>query len=132
MNASVVDVKTMLEYYATELSSGVDLYPIYIGKEPASPVNTISIFETIGFHQLTFNRCEIYEYPNIQIRVRSTSYLEGWEVISAIKEMLHGRASETWNGTLYTLIRCSGGPALLDFDKDQRVRFICNFALQRR
>ncbi|MCK9429646.1 MAG: minor capsid protein [Candidatus Omnitrophica bacterium] len=132
MNASAVDIKQIIEYYYAEDSYVGDLYPIFIGKEPASPVNTISIFETMGYHQLTFNKCEIYEYPSIQIRIRSSSYLEGWQMIADIKEILHGRASETWNGTLYTLIRCAGGPALLDFDKDQRVRFICNFNIQRR
>jgi len=134
MNATAVDVKQMLEYYYNESSSlyTPDLYPIYIGREPAEPTNTISIFETIGTHQFTLNRCEVYEYPSIQIRVRSTAYLEGWQTISNIKEILHGRARETWNGTLYTLIRCSGGPALLDYDKNQRVRFIINFNLQRR
>jgi hypothetical protein len=134
MNATAVDVKQMIEYYYNESSSlyTPDLYTISIGKEPAEPINTISIFETIGTHQFTFNRCEVYEYPTIQIRVRSTAYLEGWQMISNIKEILHGRARETWNGTLYTLIRCSGGPALLDYDKNQRVRFIINFNLQRR
>jgi len=53
-------------------------------------------------------------------------------VITNIKNILHGRANETWNGALYTLIRCSSGPALLDYDKNQRVRFIINFYLQRR
>jgi hypothetical protein len=139
MNASVVDIKEIIEYYyngGDESSSGFayspELYPISIGKESAEPANIISLFEMEGYHQLTMNKCEVYEYPFIQIRVRSNAYLEGWAIISNIKEILHGRAQETWNGTLYTLIRCSGGPALLDYDKNQRVRFICNFSLQRR
>ena len=82
--------------------------------------------------QLTLDRNEVYEYPTIQIRVRANEYLEGWDVITNIKNILHGRANETWNGALYTLIRCSSGPALLDYDKNQRVRFIINFYLQRR
>lgn len=134
MNAPSVDIKQMLEYFAQEDSSCVlELYPIFIGKEPAEPQNTISIFETgIMAPQLTLDRNEIYEYPTIQIRVRANEYLEGWNVITNIKNILHGRANETWNGALYTLIRCSGGPALLDYDKNQRVRFIINFYLQRR
>ena len=133
MNSSSVDIKEMLETYESELSSGVTLYPIFIGKEPATPVETISIFETgIMSPQLTFDKTEIYEHPTIQIRVRSTSYPEGWQVIAGIKDILHGRANETWNGAFYTLIRCSNGPALLDFDKNQRVRFVCNFYVQRR
>lgn len=134
MNAPSVDIKEMLEYFAQEDSSCVlELYPINIGKEPAEPQNVISIFETgIMGPQLTLDRMEVYEYPTIQIRVRANEYLEGWDVITNIKNILHGRANETWNGALYTLIRCSSGPALLDYDKNQRVRFIINFYLQRR
>jgi hypothetical protein len=132
MNASVVDIKQMITHYYGEDSYAGTLYPIFIGKEPATPTDTITIFETVGFHQLTMDKCEKYEYPSIQIRVRSTAYLEGWQMIADIKDILHGRANETWNGALYTLIRCSGGPALLDYDKDQRCRFIANFLIQRR
>ena len=136
MNAPSVDIKEMLEYFAQDSSSSdcdIDLFPIFIGKEPAEPQNVISIFETgIMGPQLTLDRKEVYEYPTIQIRVRANEYLEGWDVITNIKNILHGRANETWNGALYTLIRCSSGPALLDYDKNQRVRFIINFYLQRR
>jgi len=138
MNPTAVDVKEMLEFYAqadSSESSGceITLYPIFIGKEPAEPFNTVTIFETgILAPQLTFNRNEIYENPTIQIRVRANNYLEGWEVISNIKNLLHGRGQETWNDSYYTLIRCVSGPALLDYDKNQRVRFVVNFYIQRR
>jgi hypothetical protein len=136
MNATAVDVKEMLEYYSQLCDSSsadfVDLYPIHIGREPAEPVNTITIFETgVIPPQLTLGN-EFYEYPTIQMRVRSTNYQEGWRVITLIRDLLHGRANETWNGVLYTLIRCFNGPAMLDFDKNQRVRFIINFNIQRR
>lgn len=51
-NPTALDIKQMLEYYAqavsSETSSGcdIDLYPIFLGKEPAEPFNTITIFET--------------------------------------------------------------------------------------
>jgi hypothetical protein len=68
----------------------------------------------------------------MQIRVVSNSYVDGWNQIESIKNILHGRANETWGTTFYTLIRCSSGPGLLDFDKNQRVRFVINFDMQRR
>lgn len=136
MNATAVDVKAMLEYYAQAEDSSsceIELFPIYIGKEPAEPFDTITIFETSTMPpQLTFDRTERYEYPTIQIRVRANSYLEGWQVISNVKNLLHGRGQIQWGDTFYTLIRCMNGPALLDYDKNQRVRFIINFYLQRR
>jgi len=137
MNPTVVDIKEMIEYFAQQdgSSSGcdIDLFPIFIGKEPAEPFNCITIFETLALPpQLTFDRIEIYEHPTIQIRVRANNYLEGWNVIYYIKNLLHGQGQVTWNGAFYTLIRCISGPALLDYDKNQRVRFIINFHLQRR
>jgi len=138
-NSTALDIKQMLEYYTQEVSSetssgcDIDLYPIHIGKEPAEPFNTITIFETGSIPpQMTFDRDEIYEYPTIQIRVRANNYLEGWEVISNIKDLLHGRGQISWNDSFYTLIRCMGGPSLLDYDKNQRVRFTVSFYIQRR
>jgi len=129
MNSSAEDIKDMLETY---YSSTEALYSVFVGREPAEPANTITIFETHGTHQLTFDKDEIYEYPSVQIRIRSTSYTEGWQIAESIKTILHGRANETWNGAFYTLIRCISGPFLLDYDKNQRVRFVVNFYLQRR
>jgi len=45
---------------------------------------------------------------------------------------LHGRAQETWNGTLYSVIEHISGPGLLDWDGNNRVRLVINFNLQRR
>jgi hypothetical protein len=138
MKSCAEDIKDMLEYYLDSSNSEAEnsdfaLYPIFIGKEPADPGNTVSIFETPGRSpQLTMDRKEKYEYPSVQIRVRSVSYQEGWEQIEEIKNVLHGRANEQWGDVYYALIRCFNGPYLLDFDKNQRVRFIINFDCQRR
>jgi hypothetical protein len=139
MNSASEDIKTMLEYYeqvgsgTSDSADDITLFPIYIGKEPAEPADVISIFETGSYGQkLTFDRTEYYEYTSFQIRIRANYYTDGWEQINWIKNMLHGRANETWGTTFYALIRCSMSPALLDYDKNQRVRFIVNFEVQRR
>ena len=138
MNSCSEDIKEMLEDYldssdSIAVSSDFELFPMFIGKEPAEPSNTISIFETGGYPpQLTMNRDEIYEYPSVQIRIRAISYLDGWEQATEIKNALHGRANEQWGSVIYTLIKCISGPMLLDYDKNQRVRFIINFDCQRR
>jgi hypothetical protein len=75
---------------------------------------------------------ENYFYPSIQIRVRNKVYSDGWALIDDIKELLHGKSSETIGGTLYTAIICTGEPALLDWDDNERVRFVITFELQRR
>jgi hypothetical protein len=105
---------------------------LFVGKEPATPDNCVTIFDTPGFSpQLTFKKGEDYFYPSIQVRVRNRSYIAGWDLINDIRASFHGRAQETWNGTLYSIIKCSSGPAMLDWDENKRVRFIINFDLQR-
>ena len=132
MNSTAEDIRDIIEYYI-DSSSDIDLFEVSIGKEPSEPQNVISIFETPGFpSQLTFERLERYDYPSVQIRIRCTDYQSGYEQGNEIKNTLHGRAGETWNGVYYSLIRCINGPNLLDYDKNQRPRFVLNFDVQRR
>lgn len=132
MNATSVDIADML---VADSSLGLEFnVNLFIGREPATPKNTVTIFDSYGrAPQLTMaGQGEDYYYPSVQIRVRNISYTDGWDIIQSITSSLHGRAHETWNGTLYTVIYCFNGPALLDWDDNGRVRFIVNFNLQRR
>jgi hypothetical protein len=133
MNAPSVDIEDMLE---AESSLGLTFADnLFVGKEPTEPKNTVTIFDTFGGPpQLTLGGQEDgnYYYPSLQIRVRNITYVDGWNLIHDIMVSLHGRAQETWNGTLYTVIYCSSGPALLDWDDNGLVRFIINFNMQRR
>ncbi len=130
MNSVGEDIKTLL---AAESAGYVLGTNVFVGKEPASPDNCITIFDTPGFPpQLTTDRTEVYEYPTIQIRVRDRGYQNGFTVINDIKTLLHGVGQTTINGTFYSLISCSSGPALLDWDEKERCRWIANFMVQRR
>lgn len=130
MNVVSEDIKDMLVADSLGLTFADNLF---IGREPTVPKNCVTIFDTPGFPpQLTLKQGEDYFYPSIQIRVRNTDYRTGWNLIKDIMTSLHGRANETWNETLYTVIYCSSGPALLDWDENNRARFIVNFNLQRR
>lgn len=130
MNATSVDIKDMLE---AESSLGLVFNTnLFVGREPPKPNDCVTIFDTVGFPPQLVNDNAKYERPSIQIRVRNTNYLGGWSLIDDIKNTLHGRAQETWNGTLYTIIYCSSGPALLDWDDNNNARFIINFNIQRR
>jgi len=131
MNSPSYDIKDVLVAAGLELTYGTNLF---IGREPPEPKSCVTIFDTAGRPaQLTIaGKGEDYFYPSIQIRVRNTAYDTGWALIQNIRTSLHGRAQETWNGTLYSAIFCSSGPALLDWDENDRVRFIINFNIQRR
>ncbi len=131
MNAPSVDIRDMLEDVSALGLTFAD--NLFIGKEPAEPDDCVTIFDTPGFPPLlTLDGDGGYYYPSINIRVRSKSYVTGWDLANDILLVLHGKEHETWNATLYTVIYCSSGPTLLDWDENKRVRFIINFNLQRR
>lgn len=135
MNPSSEDVKDMLEAEsAVALTFEVDLF---IGSMPDEPDNCVCIYDTPGRPpQLTlgtYTNGENYFYPSVQIRVRDREYVAGYSVIDSIKTLLHGRANETWNGTLYTAVLCSMEPAFLNWGEQRRTaNFVTTFNIQRR
>lgn len=131
MNIVSEDIKDML---VAETALGLTLATnLFIGSEERTPRNSVTILDAPGAApQLTFTKGENYHYTSIQIRVRNGDYTTGWNLIEEIKTSLHGRAQETWNGTLYSVIYCSSGPAHLDWDENGNARFIVNFNIQRR
>ena len=104
---------------------------LYVGKEPTKPRDCMTIFDSGVFGQNLGLTEYGYERQSVQIRVRNMDYLTGWGVVQGIKEYLHGGTFEI-NGTVYTVIYCSSGPALLDWDDNGNVRFVVNFDMQRR
>lgn len=134
MNSTSEDIKSILENESSgAFDSGVDLYTVQLGHLPAIPNDVVSIIEDLGYpHSLSLDKNEIYERTAVQVLVRTTNYREGWSLAHSIKDLLHGRANETWNGTFYTLIQCKNGPAVWDKDDNQRYVFIMNFDIQRR
>ncbi len=134
MNAPSYDIAEIIEAHGE--SSGFDLTyatNLFIGKEPSTPKDCVTIFDTSGYPPyLSISGETGYEYPSVQIRVRSTKYTTGWNLLNDIKDALHGINHETWNGTLYTVIYCSSSPALLDWDDNGNARFVASFNLQRR
>jgi len=129
MNAPSVDIKNILVAGGLGLTFATNLF---IGREPDTPNDCATIFDTPGFApMITYDGAD-YFYPSIQVRVRDTSYLDAWDLINNIKVLLHNRAQETRNGTLYSAIFCSIEPALLDWDGSNRARFVTTFNIQRR
>jgi hypothetical protein len=133
MNRPSEDIKDMLlaeSSIGLTFGKGGDLF---LNAEPSTPDNCVTIFDTYGFPpQLTMDPEERYESPSIQIRIRSNKQSNAWIIIEGIMTSLHGRNHETWNGTLYTVIKAASSPALLDWDDNGRCRFVINFNLQRR
>ena len=130
MNLPSVDIKDILVAHGSlSLVFGTDLF---IGKEPTAPDNCVTIFDTPGYPPDKFHDQSVsYERPSIQIRVRGNSYLTTGALIDSIKNVLHNSGPEVWNGTIYSSIFCSQEPALLDWDQNDRARFVTTFEIQR-
>ena len=131
MNTPAVDIKDILK---DESSLGLTFATnLFVGKEPTSPDNCVTIFDTPGGKPLlTYKKEEKYYYQSIQIRIRNNGYTEAFSLADEIEELLQGIAHETINKTYYSLIQTMGSPFLLDWDENGRSRVVINFNIQRR
>ena len=129
MNAPSEDIRNMLE---AESSLGlVFAENLFLNAEPTNPDDAVTIFDTYGRPQMSLDG-SIYEYPSIHIRVRSRDELDAKNLAYDIMNLLNGKHHESHGEALYTVIYCSGSPALLDWDDNGRCKFGVNFSLQRR
>jgi len=130
MNSPSLDISLMLEADESLKLKFAD--NLFLNREPAKPNDCITIFDYPGRPPQLNLTSQGYEYPSIQIRVRSHDYMIGWTLAESIKNVLHGRGQEVIEETLYSAISCASGPALLDWDENSRARIIINFNIQRR
>ena len=133
MNPSSVDIADLLE---SESSLGLIFNTnLFVGKEPATPINCVTVFDTPGFPpQINLggkSDSNIF-FPSIQIRVRNSSYLNGYDLINKIQWFLQATINETVDSVLYQLIKCTQEPFLLDWDETDKARFVCNFDITRK
>lgn len=119
----------LLDDSSLGLTYGVNLFTF---KEPSTPDNTVTILDTAGMAPQRVLDKANYEYPSVQVRVRNTDALVGYALAYQIYSYLQLRAHETWNSAIYEIIYSTSGVYQLDWDDNQRVRFIINFNLQRR
>lgn len=137
MNNPATDIAEILENGLGEGSSStsndfIGGTNMFINAEPSKPDNCITIFDYAGHGSDLGLTTKGYERPSIQIRVRNRKQVDAWTIINTIKDTLHGLGHTTVNGTLYTVITHTSGPALLDWDDNGNCRLIINFNMQRR
>jgi hypothetical protein len=138
MNNCAEDIRHILEAGTEDSdssSAGLGLVfatNLFVNREPAKPINCVTIYDTPGMPPYLGLNDTGYEYPSFQVRVRNTDQRTAWALIIGIKDSLHGRHQQTWNGTLYSVIACSDNPALLEWDDNGNIVLVCNFNVQRR
>jgi hypothetical protein len=130
MNSPAEDVKDMIEL---ESALGLTFQDnLFVAREPDPPKNCVTIFDTPGESPLTtLYKGEDLFRPSIQVRVRNTSYQDGWDLINSIERLLHCRGPEVWGDSYYSSILCTTPTFHLDW-QGNCARFVANFKIQRR
>lgn len=135
MNALLTDISTLI----TADSDWIKGTDFFLGREPTSPANTLTLFDVPGSGRLLYKKREhgdlgsdVYEYVAFQARLRNADYEKGMLDASKIVDILHGVGNEVVGGTLYTVIRALDSPSLLEWDDNNRAKIVVNFAVQRR
>lgn len=113
---------------------------IFFGSEPPQPAESITIYEYAGFEP---SLQAGLEFPNIQVRVRSSSWETARSRLQTIQDTLQAIGNEhgddetlapgvTINGTLYAAIRAAQGITSLGEDENRRLRLTQNFNITKR
>lgn len=133
MNPSSIDISTLLE---ADSNLGLTFAAnLFVGKEPAFPDNCVTVFDIPGdapLLTLTGKGGGDYYRSSVQVRVRNNDYSIGCKLIHDIQEYLHGINGVIESGTKYLLIQSADSPFLLDWDKNNRVRFAATFSICRK
>lgn len=71
--------------------------------------------------------------PSVQVLVRGDvfGYRAAWTKAAEIRDALHERVNETWNGTRYIQIMCRGDIIDMGYDEKNRPMLSVNFEVQR-
>jgi len=127
MNSPAYDVANILE--STAFGLGVIGTDIFIGREPASPDNCITVFDTGGYEPESSD--VVYELPTVMIKVRNKTYTNGYAKIAAIKAALHKAANIAEGTTRYIAIWAQSDIITLGYDDNNRALFSVNFRIHR-
>lgn len=130
MNCVAEDIMNYLDMEYAGLTKGTNLF---CNKEPASPANCVTIFETTklapGF---CLTGAVNYDRSNFMIRVRNTNQKKAWTLAEGLKNFLHGLYNIVIDETVYQSIKCSRAPQYYNWDESDKCRVIVTFEVQRR
>lgn len=111
-------------YLATQ-SVGTVGTNIFIGIIPDSPDNCVALFEYGGSAPDLVGT--YVERPNLQVRVRNTSYSTGRAKCASVITALHTLGETTLSGTRYLWVAAKQSPISLGVDAKERYEWSINF-----
>ena len=104
---------------------GIDLF---VGKEPTSPANCVTIYDTGGGEQ---NSKLAIDESSVQIRSRNLDYLQGYQKLNIIKNFIEGKKPTVVDGTKYIGFWTSSNIAFVKYDDNDRSVWTVNFRINR-
>lgn len=108
---------------------GSDQWSVFVGREPLSPVDVVTVYDTGGTAALLLPDIR---RPTIQIRVRSASYDNAWQKINEAYEELVGVVSyDTFESRVIAWAPFSD-VQFIGRDDGDRALFTCNFNFLRQ
>lgn len=130
MNAPSEDIKDMLAAESSlGLTFGTDLH---VHKYPESPDQLVSVQDTGGYDPIAQY---VYDKPTVQVIVRggkgTRAYTTAWALAKGVRDALHAKVNETWNGTRYIAIYSVGDILDLGEDENSRPLLSLNFRIDR-
>ena len=93
---------------------------IYIGSQPSTPANCVTIYATGGFPPGLTPKA--LKEPTFMVRVRNTSYATGETLCDTIDDLLHG-----YSDANLQLIKNMGGINDLGRDANNNAEFTLNY-----
>ena len=118
MRPAADDVMQILDA-ETSLIPGDNLF---VGFEPDTPNNVIVIYDTGGGPTDFVG----YRQPTVQVRSRNSNYIDGWDKINEVVQVLNGIGSRTVNGTYHSTWWLQSDITFLQRDSKDRVIFVTN------
>lgn len=129
MNPSSADIAAYLAGQGLGTSGGTSGWSIRAAKEPASPDNCITVYDTSGFAPDPDNG--VYE-PSVQVRVRGNSYPIVYAKTEAVRDELITPKGFTQGGTRYVGVWQQGSIESLGHDDNDRAVLVMNFNILRQ
>lgn len=127
MNSPASDIMQLLSDNAVGTIGGGSGWSLNVSKEPASPDNTVTLYDTGGFGN--DYDANIYQ-PTIQVRIRGIGYPTVYAKAEEIEQILIAPTSFTKNSR-YVGAWNAGGVESLGYDDNDRAIIVMNFNLMR-
>lgn len=131
MNPTSKDIALYLASQGAGLVAygGEDKWNISYGREPATPRNTVTIYDTGGAGPET-DEMNLYR-PSIQVRVRAKSFDEGWAKSFAIMSLLIPIAGLSINQSRYVGVTPSTEITHIGMTENDLFLFTTNYEVIR-